>query len=132
MAEFAEWVVEKELGVSRASSRVQKGYDLIYDDGRKIQVKYLSNPNSNWRNEHHVKFTSEVDEFALVVFEAHRLVAILILPATSIQDVCLVLKKRHPNQETGLQLTRRNFLTLMERQEEFKRYGVRVLVPSDG
>lgn len=129
LAEFAEWLVAKEMNAQNAPSRVQKGYDLICNDGRKVQVKYLANPSPKWVNEHHVQFSSDVEWYALVVFEAFKVLAILVFQRASISDVCAKLNKKHPNQHCGLQMTRRNFMSILEDERTFSALGVRVYKP---
>ena len=48
LSEFAERLVNQQLGGTLATSRVQKGYDLETPDGRRVQVKYLANPPGIW------------------------------------------------------------------------------------
>src|SRR4051812_43189234 len=55
-AEFGERLVAALLDGELASSRVQKGWDLIAADGDRVQVRYLANPANMWVNEHLVEF----------------------------------------------------------------------------
>lgn len=41
--------------------------------------------------------------------------------------VCAALKKRHPNQDTTLQLTQANYQTLLGEKQRFASLGVSVL-----
>jgi len=126
LAEFSEYVVARQLNARLAASRVQKGFDLVGPTGRRIQVKYLSNPNEKWINEHPVVFPPEADDFALVVFEAFELRAVLVFPRESMQPAGRLLRKRHPDQERTLQFTQRNFLQILQHQEAFEAVGIRV------
>src|SRR5437764_6855463 len=65
LAEFAERLVCQQLGGTLASSRVQKGHDLVTPDGRRVQVKYLANPTGTWRNGHFVDLPGGVDDYAV-------------------------------------------------------------------
>src|SRR6266446_4507418 len=66
LSEFAERLVCQQLGGALADSRVQKGYDLITADERRVQVKYLANPVGAWRNGHAVILSEEMDDYAVV------------------------------------------------------------------
>lgn len=129
LAEFSEWLVAELLSATLATSRVQKGFDVVRPDGRQVQVKYLANPSSKWINEHHVKFPDETHEYALVIFEEFDLSAVLIFNRKTIGDVCTQLGKRHPRQDQELQFTRRNFLAILDQPETFERLGVFVYLP---
>jgi len=127
-SEFAERLVCQQLGGRLADSRVQKGYDLTTPDGRRVQVKYLANPPGAWRNEHVVSFNGETDDYALVFFEGFDVLGMVVFPRETIAAVCATLKKRHPNQENVLQLTRANFKSIIGRVEEFERLGIRCYI----
>ena len=127
LAEFSEWLVCKHLGGTAAASRVQKGYDLIRTNGRLVQVRYLSNPSERWVNEHHVDFSGNVDDYALVVFEAFAMMEVLIFRRETIAEVCRVLGKRHPGQDRGLQLTRRNVMQILRDRGLYEKLGVEIL-----
>lgn len=127
LAEFCEQLVGHLLNAQIAPSRVQKGYDLISSQHRRIQVKYLANATLPWVNGHLIHFTNDIDDFALVIFQSLQIEAILIFPRESLIDVCLKLKKRHPRQATELQLTRANYLALLQQKEHFAQLGVRVI-----
>ncbi len=124
LAEFAEWIALKELGGELASSRVQKGYDLVSRDAKKVQVKYLANPDDKWRNEHCVRFEDDVDQYALVFFEELQLVAMIVFPRATLATVCQLLGKRHPLQEITLQFTKRNFRSIVDNHSKFAELGV--------
>ena len=70
LAEFAERITQAVLGGSLATSRVQKGHDLVTDTGETVQVKYLANPEGTWVNEHPVDFRGGCDRYALLIVEA--------------------------------------------------------------
>jgi len=129
LAEFSEWLVARQLNGRIADSRVQKGFDVIGEDGRKIQVKYLANPSSKWRNEHHIQFPDGVDDYALVVFENVDLRAVIVFARDHMSQVCSLLGKRHPKQDRELQLTRANYQKILAHQDDFGRLGVRCYVP---
>lgn len=126
LAEFSEYVVARQLNARLADSRVQKGFDLVDPAGRRIQVKYVSNPNGKWINEHTVVFPIEADVYALVVFEAFELRAVLVFPRESMPSAGRLLGKRHPDLERTLQLTQRNFLRILQEQDTFEALGLRV------
>jgi hypothetical protein len=70
LAEFSERIVAALLGGELASNRVQRGWDVMAD-GHHVQVKYLANPgNEVWVNEHHIVVTADMDDYAIVFFEA--------------------------------------------------------------
>jgi hypothetical protein len=129
LAELSEWLVHRLLGGTLALSRVQKGYDLIRPDGRKVQVKYLANPGQKWVNEHHVRFDGGADDYALVVFEGMALDTVVLFARETIGEVCRRLGKRHPGQDRGLQMTRVNYLEILDNAVEFARIGVSVYRP---
>mgnify|MGYP001488444613 CR=1 FL=1 len=127
LAEFSERLVATWLGGSLAESRVQKDWDVRLGDGHTVQVRYLANPADRWDNEHHVRFTDQLDWYALAVFEAFELVAVVCLPRHAMPTVCQRLGKRHPDQSTSLQLTRANFRRLLAERPTFERLGLRFL-----
>jgi len=127
LAEFSERLVATLLNASLAPSRVQKGYDLVRKStGRKIQVKYLCNSLERWINEHHVRFSEGVEEYALVIFEHLQLRAVLVFPRETLGEVGALLKKRHGHQDAELQFTQQNFRTICAEQEKFKALGVEI------
>jgi hypothetical protein len=129
VAEYSEWLVAKQLGAVLSTSRVQKGYDMIGPDGRKIQVRYLANPSTFWRNEHHIRFTAEMDDYAVVFYEGMELRAAIIFRRETLAAVCSKLKKRHPSQWTVLQLTRLDYLKIVGDSAGFESIGVRCYMP---
>ena len=88
LSEFAERLVCQQLGGTLATSRVQKGYDLITPDGRRVQVKYLANPSGPWRNGHAVAFNDQMDDYAVVFFEGLDVRAILLFRRETLAGVC--------------------------------------------
>ena len=126
LSEFSERLTAVLLGAQIAPSRVQKGYDLIKPDGRRVQVKYLSNPEGRWVNEHHIHLTDLADEYALVIFVALRLQSVLIFQLETLGQVCARLQKRHPEQDTTLQLTHRNIRAILADPAGFTPLGVAI------
>lgn len=131
LAEFSEHLVKALVDGAFPASRVQRSYDVIAPDGRKIQVKYLANPPDGWINEHHVVVNDEMDEYAIVFYEALLPVAAIVFAARRISGVCEALGKRHPNQETTIQVTRRNFRAIVTEPAKFAPLGVRVYLEPD-
>ncbi len=129
LAEFSAYVVARQLNARLAVSRVQKGFDLVDPSGRRVQVKYLSNPNGKWINVHTIEFPPEVDVYALAAFEAFELRAVLVFPKASLESAGRLLRKRHPDQERTLQFTQRNFLQILHQQVTFEALGIRVFQP---
>ena len=127
LAEFSEHLVAELLGGALAASRVQADYDVISRNEGRIQVKYLANRSGGWVNEHHVQFHGEMDSYAIVIFEDLAPTLVLVFSRRGLGDVCRLLRKRHPDQDSTLQLTRRNVVALADRAAEFAAYGVRVL-----
>jgi hypothetical protein len=126
LAEFSEILVGKLLNATLADSRVQKGFDLIRPNQRLVQVKYLLNPSRVWINEHPLKFPPMVDEYALVIFIALQLETVLVFHRENLSQVCSLLAKAHPNQDTTLQFTRRNYETILSKKSEFEKLGLEV------
>jgi len=126
LAEFSEILVGKLLNATLADSRVQKGYDLIKPNQRLVQVKYLCNPSKNWINEHPIKFPDSVDEYALVIFVFLQLESVLVFQRETLGQVCSLLGKIHPNQDTTLQFTRRNYETILSEESEFEKLGLEI------
>ena len=125
-AEFSEILVAQVLQASMAPSRVQKGYDLVRSSGRRIQVRYLCNPNGQWVNRHVVHFTDEINDYALVVFVELQVESVLIFPRETIWQVCRLLGKRHPNQDSTLQFTERNYETILAEQSRFQTLAMEI------
>lgn len=126
LAEFSERIVAALLGGKLATNRVQRGWDVIAA-GRRVQVKYLANPSDEvWVNEHHIVVTAEMDEYAIVFFEALLPVSVIVFPVDRLEAIGGELGKRHPNQATTLQLTRVNYRRLLADSESFAALGVRL------
>lgn len=80
LAEFSEYLVASLVGGSLATSRVQKGFDVVDPKGEFVQVRYLANSAERWVNEHPVVFTEGLDAYALVVFENLAPAGVVIFP----------------------------------------------------
>ena len=131
LAEFSERLVAELVGGRLAASRAEKGYDVIDENGCKIQVRYLANPAGKWINEHLVKFDDGVDFYALVIVEALEPVAVICFPRDGLHAVCHKLGNRHPDQGTTLQLTQRNEKTLLADRAGFRELGIRTWLGPD-
>ena len=132
LSEFAERLVRDQLAGTLASSRVQKGHDLITPDGRRVQVKYLANPSGAWRNGHTVDFGGGMDDYAVVFFEGLGIRAILLFRRETIGSVCALLKKRHLNQDRTLQLGQVDFNKIVGNARLFEAIGVSCYLPKAG
>jgi hypothetical protein len=126
LAEFSERLVASLLGGRLAESRVEKGYDVVTPEGRRVQVKYLANPDGTWVNEHTVKFTADMDAYAVVFFANLRPATVLIFQRKGCVAVAAALSKHHPAQETTLQLTQRNYEQILRQCDRFAALGVDV------
>ncbi len=127
MAEFSERHVARLLDGTLATNRVQPGYDLTAPTGERVQVKYLPNPAAGWINEHHVRFGHpDCDSYALVFLEDLLPIAVIVFPRSKIAEVCSALGKRHSFRHVSLQLTRRNFLQILDEERRFEHLGVQV------
>lgn len=129
LAEFSERLVATLVGGQLAASRVQKGYDVVGPQGERIQVKYLANPPGRWVNEHHLRFTADMDQYALVLFENLDAKAVVIFPQATLSQVGQALGKRHPHQDRTLQLTQHNWQQILASPESFARLGVKIYCP---
>ena len=123
LSEFSEHLTAALLGAQLAPSRVQKGYDLVKPDGRRVQVKYLSNPEGEWINGHEVIFPDEAEEYALVFFVSLRVQAVIIFQKETLGLLCARLKKKHTHK---LQLTRRIVEAMLADPAGFAPLGVAV------
>jgi hypothetical protein len=130
-AEFAERLVAAWLGGSLATSRVQHTYDLLDTEGRTVQVRYLANPAGSWVNGHQISFVPGLDRYALVVIEAFELSGALCVDVGSVEAICARLGKRHPKQDTSLQLGQANWRQLVAERSDFKALGVSLFLPGD-
>ncbi len=128
LAEWSEHLVAALLDGELAKSPVQPGWDLTTPAGEKVQVRFLANraglPGS-WVNEHRVIIPPGVDRYAVVVFEALRPLTVLIFPA-DLKVINEKLKKRSKNQGSVLELTRANYLEILQNRVAFEELGVRV------
>lgn len=126
LAEFSERIVAALLNGDLAGNRVQRGWDVMAN-GRRVQVKYLANPSDEmWVNEHHIVVTPEMDDYAIVFFEALLPVSIIVFPADRLEAIGAELGKRHPNPSRTLQLTRVNYRRLLADSERFSPLGLRL------
>jgi hypothetical protein len=96
-----------------------------------VQVRYLANPGTTWVNEHHVQTSADADSYALVLFEAFEPVGVLMFPA-QLSAICAALGKRHGNQDTSVQFTRRNWWALRDDPDRFRDLGMQVWLPPFG
>jgi hypothetical protein len=131
-AEFSEQLVHSLMGGSLAASRVQAGHDLVLNDGRKVQVRYLANPGEAWVNEHLVYRIAGVELYALVLFEAFAVVGVVVFPMTALSPICAALGKRHPRQDEQVQFTRRNWWAIRNDPASFRQLAMEVWMPPFG
>jgi hypothetical protein len=108
------------MGGQLAENQVQAGWDLIDENNRKVQVKYLANTREIWANGHDVKFPNGVDLFALVVFEQHAPQSVLVFNRAHIGLLCRRLNKRHGNQDSGIQFTQANYRAVLKDAENME------------
>ncbi|MFF3624799.1 hypothetical protein [Streptomyces sp. NPDC002467] len=128
LAEVAEHLALALWEGRLAESRVQARYDLVSADGAFVQVKYLANPLDSWPNEHSVRSIPGVAWYTLVVYEAFEVTGVLAFPP-DLAEICRALGKRHPEQSTSLQFTRRNWWTIRDDVETYRQLGMRVWLP---
>lgn len=115
------------VGGRLAASPVQAHWDVEAPNLGKVQVKYLANSgNERWVNEHPVRVSELMDAYSIVFYESLLPVSVVLLPARGLAAVCAALGKGHPNQDTTLQLTRANYLRLLNEPAAFRPLGVRV------
>lgn len=127
-SEFAERVALAALGGTLATSRTQKGWDLMDPEGRRVQVRYLANPIGPWVNGHLIDFRGDgCDRYALVIFEGLDAKSMLVFDQSQMAGICALLSKRHPNQEHTLQLGQANYRAIMNDPQLFAGLGVQVL-----
>lgn len=132
LAEFAEQLVAALVQGATADNRVQAAWDVIAADGTLIQVKYLANGirTGAWVNEHRVHRLPGVDWYALVILEDFTVLGVAAFPA-DLTATCAALGKRHPQQDTQLLLTRRDWERIASDPDQFRALGLRVWLPSD-
>jgi hypothetical protein len=124
-AESSERIAHAVLGGSLAASRTQKGWDLRDPGNRRVQVRYLANPDGRWVNEHLVDFRDDgCDRYALVVFEGLDLKCMLVFDADQMEAVGAAFGKRHPGQDRMLALTQANYRILLADPDRFASLGV--------
>ena len=126
LAEFAELFVAALTGEQPATNPVQKGWDLRAGDGTTTQVRYVANPSDKWVNGHVVKFDAGVDRYALVVYESLEPTSVLIFSRGTLGHVCQRLGKRHPSQDTTIQVTPENVRRMKADRHGFAELGVTV------
>jgi hypothetical protein len=79
-------------------------------------------------NEHLIRRIEGVRWYALVVFEAFAITAVLAFPP-QLTLIGAALGKRHPRQDETLQLTRRNYWALRENADQYRSLGMRIWLP---
>lgn len=126
LAEFSEWLVAQLTRGRLAGNRVQPGYDVVGPAGERIQVKYLANPTGKWINEHPIKVDDQMDAYAIVFFVDLVPTSVAIFSSQRLAEVARALGKRHPNQDTTLQLTKRNLEAIFADADTFKALGLRL------
>ena len=132
LAEWSEHLVNALLGGTLATSRVQAAYDLTTPDGRRVQVRYLANPDGTWVNGHLVQSLPEVEGYALVLIVALQPIGVLLFPP-DLTPICTALRKRHGFTDVTLQLTQVNWNTIRDQREQFEALGMQIwLPPFDG
>ncbi len=126
LTQWSEHLVAALLGGQVAESPVQPGWDVTTPAGEKVQVRSLTNkaglPGA-WVNEHRVVIPSGVHRYALVVFEGLRPVTVLMFPA-DLRDINAKLKKQTKDQGSVLELTRANYLDIVQNPTVFQRLGI--------
>lgn len=111
---------------------VRKDYDIVLDkDGTQVQIKSLSNLNGKWVNEHLIQFTGSIGAYAIVFFTDLRPETVLIFPKQQLKRIFERLRKRHPKQDTELQLTQRNFGQILAEKRDFAYLGIRIWCYND-
>lgn len=126
MAEFSEVLVRDLVDGELAPSRTEKGWDVRSPDGKKIQVRYLTNRTGNWGNWHWVACSHLYDWYALVVFIDLSPAAVHMFPAYDLTAICDALKKRHANQDRLLSYTYGNYCAISSDPTRFETLGMRV------
>ncbi len=127
LAEWSEHLVNILTGGRLAESRVQARYDLIAD-GLTVQVRYLANPSAKWVNEHLVRCLPGVDRYAMVLFEAFTVTGVVMFPI-DLTAIGAALGKRHGDQATTLQFTRRNWWAIRDEPDTFRDLGMTIWLP---
>lgn len=127
LAELSERLVAAILDGTPADSRVQKGFDVVDAQGARVQVKYVANPRGLWVNGHVVDFRGDIDRYAVVLVEDLAPTLVLIFTRATIGRVCRLLQKRHPDQDSTLQLTRANVDLLRDNAHIVAQLGVQII-----
>lgn len=65
-----------------------------------------------------------MDDYAIVFFEALLPISAIVFPRVGLSAIAAALGKKHPNQETTLQLTRANYRRLLAERDRFAALGV--------
>ena len=132
LAEFGEHFVAALMGGRLAESPVQPYWDIELADGAKVQARCLTNsadPGTKaWGNEHVVRSLRVVDWCALVIIEGFEVSGVAAFPPI-LGAVCRALGKQHGDQDTTLQLGRRNWLAIRDQPDRFRDLGMRVWLP---
>lgn len=128
LAELSEQLVRAIWGGTLAKSRVQKGYNVVLPDERKVQVRYVANTSDRWINEHVVRGIADVELYGLVIFERFSVAGAVLFSLGRIAEVHQLLVKRHPNQTEQLQFTARNWQSIRDNPIQFAQAGVSVWI----
>jgi hypothetical protein len=126
LAEFSEVLSASLHGGRLADSRVQKGYDVIAASGERVQVRFLANASGTWVNGHVIQVIPDVERYDLVVFENLTPIALLSFPLSNLDAIAMALRKRHPETDRTIQLTRANVRQMMETPQTFEALGARI------
>ena len=119
------------MGGTLAVIRTQKGWEFMDREGCRVQVRSLANPTGRWVNGQPVDFRGDgCDRYALVVFEGLEAKSLLVFERDHLADVGQALNKRHPNEDTTLQLGQADYRAIMGDPEKFANLGVQVFTLS--
>jgi hypothetical protein len=129
LGEFAERLVRDQLKGVLAPSRTQQAHDVIAPDGRRVQVKCLSNPLDGWRNDHVVEAGDSRDDYAVVAFNGLTLRAIVVFRLADLPKVYLELGKRHGKKDTTLHLGTGAPAKIISDPARFEPFGVTCFLP---
>ncbi len=126
LTQWSEHLVAAVLGGQLAENPVQPDWDVTTSAGEKVQVRSLTNkaglPGA-WVNEHRVVIPPGVHRYALVIFEGLHPLTVLIFPA-DLRAINAELKKQTKDQESVLELTRANYLNIVQNPAVFQRLGI--------
>ncbi len=128
LAEWSEHLVAALVDGQLAESPVQAGWDVTTPAGEKVQVRSLANRAGlpgGWINEHRVVIPPGVHRYALVIFEGLLPVTVLMFPA-DLRVINTKLKKQTKDQESVLELTRTNYLNIVQNPTVFQRLGMHI------